>query len=136
MMRVNHLTISEIRVQSLARGRGRVPLVTTLSDAARATGLRYESANSGRWVRLWGPADRALYIAEYTWSEDCLKHYVLFRGPTSDDEVCPAVKCTSMAEAFQVARDELLVRDLAYADVIRRVPAPAAAVHALSAGRR
>ncbi|HUE75644.1 MAG TPA: hypothetical protein VMP10_02360 [Chloroflexota bacterium] len=78
-----------------------------LVDAARAIGLPFESAESGRWVRLGDSFGQTVYIVEYTCDDECQKHYVLFPGSTGANSTSPKMKFTTIAEALREAKSLL-----------------------------
>src|SRR5438105_4235920 len=85
----------------------------TLIDAARDTGFRYETSDSGRWVRLLAPSGKDIYVAEYSWSDDCAKHYVIFASHA--DEIAPVqpAKYISIDDALEAAQSRLRTPDRA-----------------------
>lgn len=81
--------------------------MSSLVEAARATGLMFDASDSGRWVRLWGPSGGQVYVAEYSWDEDCEKHYVLFRAREDVETDRPTTKYMHMQEAITAALRQL-----------------------------
>lgn len=53
-------------------------MTTDLVQAIQSRGVPYEASSSGRWVKLLTPHGDGIYLQEYSWSEDCRKHYLIF----------------------------------------------------------
>ena len=57
--------------------------MSALVQAIQTRGVPYEASPSGRWVKLITPRGEGVYLEEYSWDDNCQKHYLVFTPGTA-----------------------------------------------------